>query len=94
MTFLWPEMLWLMLVMPLLLAAYIFVLRRKKKLALRYASLGLVREAMGVGQRVKRHIPPFLFLLSLGAMLLAIARPQATITLPTPIASRTMARLA
>jgi Ca-activated chloride channel homolog len=58
-------------------------LRRKKKLALRYASLGLVREAMGVGQRIKRHIPPFLFFLALAAMLFAIARPQATVTLPT-----------
>jgi Ca-activated chloride channel homolog len=82
-TFLWPEMLWLILVLPILLAAYVLVLRRKKKLALRYASLGLVREAMGAGQRIKRHIPPLLFFLSLGAMLLALARPQATITLPT-----------
>jgi Ca-activated chloride channel family protein len=76
-------MLWLMLALPLLAAAYVLVLRRKKKLALRYASLGLVREAMGVGQRVKRHIPPFLFFLALAAMLFAIARPQATVTLPT-----------
>jgi Ca-activated chloride channel family protein len=83
MTFLWPELLWLMLVLPLLLAAYIFVLRRKKKLALRYASLGLVREAMGAGQRIKRHIPPALFFVALAAMLFALARPQATITLPT-----------
>jgi Ca-activated chloride channel family protein len=83
MIFQWPEMLWLMLVLPLLLAAYIFVLRRKKKLALRYASLAIVRDAMGVGQRIKRHIPPLLFFCALAAMLLAIARPQATITLPT-----------
>jgi len=76
-------MLWLMLALPLLLAAYVLVLRRKKKLALRYASLGPVREAMGVGQRIKRHIPPFLFFLALAAMLFAIARPQATVTLPT-----------
>ena len=83
MSFLWPEMLWLLLVLPVLLAAYIAVLRRKKKLALRYASLGLVREAMGTGQRIKRHIPPALFLCALAAMIVAIARPQATITLPT-----------
>jgi Ca-activated chloride channel homolog len=83
MTFQWPEMLWLMLVLPLLLAAYILVLRRKKKLALRYASLAIVRDAMGVGQRIKRHIPPLLFFCALAAMLLALARPQATITLPT-----------
>jgi len=83
MTFIWPELLWLMLVLPILLAAYVFVLKRKKKLALRYASLGLVREAMGMGNRIKRHIPPALFFAALAAMLLAIARPQATVTLPT-----------
>jgi Ca-activated chloride channel family protein len=83
MTFLWPEMLWLLIVLPILLAAYFLVLRRKKKLALRYASLALVRDAMGVGQRIRRHVPPLLFFLALAAMVLAIARPQATITLPT-----------
>jgi Ca-activated chloride channel homolog len=83
MTFAWPEMLWLMLVLPILLAAYVWILRKRKKLALRYASLSMVREAMGAGQRIKRHIPPALFFLSLAAMILAVARPQATITLPT-----------
>ena len=83
MTFLWPEMLWFMLALPLLLGAYIWVLQRKKKQAVRYASLTMVREAMGAGQRIRRHIPPLLLFLSLGAMLLALARPQATITLPT-----------
>jgi Ca-activated chloride channel family protein len=83
MSFVWPEMLWMMLALPLLLGAYILVLRRKKKLAMRYASLAIVRDAMGVGNRIKRHIPPLFFFLSLAAMLLALARPQATITLPT-----------
>jgi Ca-activated chloride channel homolog len=83
MTFLWPEMLWFMLALPLLLGAYVWVLQRKKKQAVRYASLTMVREAMGVGQRIRRHVPPALFFLALAAMLLALARPQATITLPT-----------
>jgi Ca-activated chloride channel homolog len=83
MTFQWPEMLWLMLVLPVLLFFYVLVLRKKKKVALRYASLGLVHEAMGVGNRIKRHIPPVLFFFALAAMILAIARPQATVTLPT-----------
>jgi len=82
MTFIWPEALWLMLALPLLLLTYIWVLRRRKKQAVRYASLSMVREAMGTS-RIKRHIPPALFFLSLAAMLLAIARPQATVTLPT-----------
>ena len=83
MTFMWPEMLWLLFVLPILVAAYVLVLLRKKKLALRYASLGLVRDALGVGQRIRRHVPPFLFFVALAAMIVAIARPQATITLPT-----------
>ena len=42
MTFLWPEFLWLLLAVPLLVAAYILILRRKRKAALRYANLGMV----------------------------------------------------
>ena len=83
MSFLWPEMLWLLLVLPLLVGAYLWILQRKKKQAVRYASLTMVREAMGAGQRIRRHVPPALFFLALAAMLVALARPQATITLPT-----------
>jgi Ca-activated chloride channel homolog len=42
-----------------------------------------VKEAMGPGQSIRRHIPPALFLLALTAMLLAAARPQAVVTLPS-----------
>ena len=83
MYFQWPEFLWLMLAMPLLVLLYLWLLRRKKKLALRYASLSIVKEAMGPGQTVRRHIPPALFLLALAAMVLASARPMAVITLPS-----------
>ncbi|MDZ4281100.1 MAG: BatA domain-containing protein, partial [Hydrogenophaga sp.] len=69
MTFLWPQFLWLLLVIPLLVVVYVWLLRRKKKMALRYASLSIVREAMGHGQGLRRHVPPLLFLLSLAAML-------------------------
>ena len=83
MSFLWPEMLWLYLALPLLVAMYFYALSRKKKLALRYASLTLVKEAMGAGQKFRRHIPPLLFLLALAVMIGAIARPQAVVTLPS-----------
>lgn len=83
MTFLWPQFLWLMLALPLLVTAYVWLLRRKKKMALRYASLSIVREAMGTGQSVRRHIPPLLFLLAIATMLLAAARPFAVVTLPS-----------
>jgi Ca-activated chloride channel family protein len=83
MNFLWPEFLWLLLALPLLVALYVWLLRRKKNTALRYASLSIVKEALGPGQTIRRHIPPALFLLALAAMLFAAARPQAVVTLPS-----------
>jgi len=83
MTFLWPELLWLLVAVPALIGLYVLLLRRKKKQALRYASLGMVRDAMGAGQRFRRHVPPLLFLLALIVLVVAIARPTATITLPS-----------
>ncbi len=83
MTFLWPDLLWLLLLVPALVGAYVLVLRRRKKLALRYASLGMVKEAMGTGQRFRRHIPPLLFLIALTLMIIAVARPAAVLTLPS-----------
>jgi Ca-activated chloride channel family protein len=82
MTFMWPQLLWLMLLVPVLVAVYVWLLGRKKKIALRYASLSIVREAMGTGPGVRRHVPPILFLLAIAAMLLAASRPFAVVTLP------------
>lgn len=82
MQFLWPQMLWLLFALPLLAAAYLYVLARRRKAALLYASLALPRAALGPRQRLRRHLPPLLFLLALGAALLACARPSATVTLP------------
>ena len=83
MQFLWPQFLWLLLALPLLVGLYVYLLRRKKKLAVRYASLSIVKEAMGAGSQVRRHIPPALFLLAMLALLLAAARPVAVVTLPS-----------
>jgi len=81
MTFIWMQMLWLLLLVPLLVAAYFYLLRRKKAQAVRYANLPMVRQAMGKGASFRRHIPPLLFLASFTLMLLAVARPAAVITL-------------
>ena len=83
MNFLWPEFLWFLLALPLLVLLYLWLLRRKRKLAVRYASLSIVKEAMSGGTTMRRHIPPALFLLALTAMLLAAARPVAVVTLPS-----------
>ena len=82
-TFLWPQLLWLLLALPLLVLLYVWLLRRRKQTALRYASLSIVREAMGKGPGWRRHVPPVLLLTAIAVMLLASARPMATIVLPS-----------
>ena len=58
MTFLWSDVLWLLLGVPALIALYVLLLRRRKRVAVRYTNLDLVREAMGPWQRFRRHVPP------------------------------------
>jgi Ca-activated chloride channel family protein len=81
--FIWPQWLWLAAVLPVLVALYVWMLRRRHKRALRYASLAIVNEALGTMSRVRRHIPPALMLLALAALIVATARPTATVTLPS-----------
>jgi Ca-activated chloride channel family protein len=83
MTFLWPTMLWAMLAVPVLIALYVLLITRRKKTTLRYANLGLVREALGRGGAWRRHVPPVLMLLAISALLFAASRPAALITLPS-----------
>ena len=81
--FVWPEMLWLLVAVPLLVLAYLWLLGRRKKTALRYANLALVKQAMGKSAGWKRHVPPALLLLAITVLLLASARPAAVISLPS-----------
>ena len=83
MSFFWPQVLWLLLAVPALVGLYVVLLRRRTTAALRFPSLAAFREAMGPGQAVKRHLPPLLVLLALTALVVASARPSATITLPS-----------
>jgi Ca-activated chloride channel family protein len=83
MNFLWPQFLWFLAALPLLVLLYIWLMHRRKKVALRYASLSIVKDAMSARQSFKRHIPPLLFLVALAAMVLTMARPVAVVTLPS-----------
>ncbi len=83
MSFIWPGLLVLLALVPALVAVYLWVLRRQKAAALRFASLGLAREARGGRRLWRRHVPPALFLLGLAVAILAIARPSALLTLPS-----------
>ncbi|MET0312373.1 MAG: VWA domain-containing protein [Burkholderiaceae bacterium] len=81
MSFLWPQYLWLLLALPLLPVAYAWLLRRRAKTALRLGSTAIVKAAAG-GRHWRRHVPPALFLVACALLLLAAARPMASLPLP------------
>jgi Ca-activated chloride channel family protein len=83
MTFLWPKMLLLLATVPALVVAYLYLLGRKRKAAVRYASLSIVKDAMGSGPGFRRHVPPLLLLVAWTTMVVATARPAAIVTLPS-----------
>ncbi len=80
---LWPGFLFLLLIVPLLIAAYIWMLRRRRRYTVRYSSLALVRAALPRFSRWRRHLPFALFLLALTSLVIALARPVAIVSVPT-----------
>jgi len=83
MNFLWSSLLYLLLLIPLIIAVYVWSLRRRRRFAVRYSSLSLVREAMSHQSWLRRHLPFVLFLFALASLVFALARPVATVTVPS-----------
>jgi len=85
-SFAWPNLLWLLLLVPLMIAGYVLLLRRRRRNAFRYPNLALVKQA---AQRMgwRRHIPPALMLAAFTFLLLAMARPSAEVSLPSRVAT-------
>ena len=82
MNFIWPTLLWTLLLLPLLVLLYLWLLRKRRRSTVRLASLGVAKAALGKGPGWRRHVPPVLLLLAIGTLLVAMARPLAVITLP------------
>ncbi len=66
----------------LLIAAYIWMLRRRRRFVVRYSSLSLVREALPHQSRWRRHLPFALFLLALSSLIIALSRPVTIVSVP------------
>src|ERR1043165_4314015 len=83
MSLLWPGFLYLLFLLPLVIAVYIWFLRRRRRFAVRYSSLSLFREAVGKQSWLRKHLPFILFLLALSSLVLALTRPTATVLIPS-----------
>lgn len=82
MKFLWPDLLWMLLIVPLAILGYRWLLRRRSPGAVRFASMGST-QAGTAGRRWRRRIPPALFLLALVCMLFGLSRPTTEVMLPS-----------
>jgi Ca-activated chloride channel family protein len=84
MDLLWPGFLVFLVLVPALIAAYSFVLRRRRRYAVRYSSLALVRQATVPRQSwIRRHLPFGLFLIALSSLTVALSRPVSVVSVPT-----------
>jgi len=83
MDFLWSGLLGLLVLLPILIAIYIWRLRRGRPSGVRYSSLALIRDAEPGSARLRRHLPVVLFIAALGAIIVAMARPVVILAVPT-----------
>jgi Ca-activated chloride channel homolog len=82
MTFIWPVMLFSLVLIPLFIGAYLLMQQRRRKLTASYSSLGLGSGVTGGQPGLRRHVPVVFFLAGLTILAVALARPQAVVALP------------
>jgi len=84
-SFVWPTMLWLLVLIVVLAAAYVWLDARRRRVAVSYPALKTVGLGFKPRAAWRRHVSPVLALLALTTLVLAIARPQAVLMLPSRI---------
>ncbi|MFT3877766.1 MAG: VWA domain-containing protein [Propioniciclava sp.] len=80
--FLQPERLWTLLVVPLLIAAYIWAMRRKNRSGMRFTNTAVLGRVVRKQSPWRRHLAVALSLLALIALSLAWARPNGVDRVP------------
>jgi Ca-activated chloride channel family protein len=82
MKFLWPSAFILLGLIPLLIAAYLWRQKRRRRYAVRYSSLSLVRAALPSHSWLRRYLPLALFCIALASLVFSLARPVAVTLVP------------
>ncbi len=82
-----PWWLLLLLLIPLAVAGYLALQRRRQADALRFASLATLASVAPEAPGWRRHVPAALLGLALLSLLVALARPEATFSVPRERAS-------
>lgn len=82
MKLLWPSAILLLSLIPLLILLYAWRQRRRRRFAVRYSSLSLLRAALPQQSRLRRYLPMALLLLALASLVLGLARPVMATRVP------------
>jgi Ca-activated chloride channel family protein len=75
-TFLAPERLWILIVVPLLIAGYVYLVLRKKKTGMRFTNTAVLARVVPKQSQWRRHLAVALSLAALVALSFAWARPN------------------
>ena len=87
MSFASPAFLAALALVPLALAAHVLVRRRARRYAVRYPAVATLAPLLPNASTWRRRVPLALFLASLAALTLALARPHRTVAVPREQAS-------
>ncbi|HSB02744.1 MAG TPA: VWA domain-containing protein [Anaerolineales bacterium] len=81
MSFIWPAMLYLLLLVPLYVLLYLYLQGRRRRVAALYSNFGLTQSAMR-SPGIRRHVPVTIFMSGLTILLFSLSRPQTVVNLP------------
>jgi Ca-activated chloride channel homolog len=82
MNFLAPELLLGLLLIPIAIGFYLWAQRRRSKYAVRFTNLDLLANIAPRRPSWRRHLPPFLYLGAIAALLIGLARPTMVVAVP------------
>ena len=82
MTFLSPEFLIGLLLIPVAIGFYLWTQRRRSRYAVRFTNLDLLANIAPRRPAWRRHVPPVLYLGAIAALLIGLARPTMVIQVP------------
>jgi len=81
MKFIWPSMLLLLLLIPVLIVFYLRLDARRQRASALFKTMGIA-PSTGQLRSSRRHIPAALSLLALTVLIVAVARPEMIVSLP------------